>query len=97
VKKTGLTILCLLAASYPAMAKYHHHYDRHFHRHASYSQRHDHARVSPEMRAHVTCDMVRAYVAQLGIEQARAMARAAGMTMLEERKARHCLESESKA
>lgn len=94
MKKTGLIILCLLAASYPAIANvYHHHHDRDLHRHARFSERHDQTGVTSQMRAHITCDMVRAYVAQVGLEQAHAMARAAGMTASEERKARHCIES----
>jgi hypothetical protein len=35
--------------------------------------------------------MVRSYVAQVGVEQAKAMAQAAGMTAAEEVRARHCL------
>jgi len=36
--------------------------------------------------------MVRAYVGQVGVVQARAMALAAGMTPAQERRAAHCLE-----
>jgi hypothetical protein len=43
--------------------------------------------------SHITCDMVRSYVAQVGLQQARAMAVAAGMTPSEERQARQCLAS----
>jgi hypothetical protein len=43
--------------------------------------------------SNVTCDMVRSYVAQVGLQQAKAMAVAAGMTASEERKARQCLAS----
>jgi hypothetical protein len=95
MKKTGLIIFCFLAASYPATAKVlrHHHHDRHLHRHARSGERHDYTGVTPQMRAHITCDMVRAYVAQVGVEQARAVARAAGMTGSEERQARRCIES----
>jgi hypothetical protein len=35
--------------------------------------------------------MVRSYVAQVGLAQAKAMANAAGMTAAEERRARQCL------
>jgi len=35
--------------------------------------------------------VVRSYVAQVGLAQARAMAAAAGMTAAEERRARQCL------
>jgi hypothetical protein len=41
--------------------------------------------------SNITCDMVRSYVAQVGLAQARAMAAAAGMTAAEERRARQCL------
>jgi hypothetical protein len=41
---------------------------------------------------HINCEMVRAYVGQLGIMQARAMALAAGMTPTQERRAAHCLQ-----
>ncbi len=53
----------------------------HFHRpHATSS----HSRIS--------CEMVRAYVAQVGLAQAKAMAEAAGMTESEARAAAQCLE-----
>jgi hypothetical protein len=41
--------------------------------------------------SNITCDMVRSYVAQVGLAQARAMAAAAGITPAEERRARQCL------
>jgi hypothetical protein len=40
----------------------------------------------------INCEMVRAYVGQLGVMQARAMALAAGMTPAQERRAVHCLQ-----
>jgi hypothetical protein len=39
----------------------------------------------------ITCEMVRAYVAQVGLVQARADAAAHGMTASEEQRARACL------
>jgi hypothetical protein len=39
----------------------------------------------------ITCGMVRAYVAQVGLEQARAVAAAHGMTASQEQRARACL------
>lgn len=39
----------------------------------------------------VTCETVRAYVSLLGLAQAKAMARANGITPLQERKAMQCL------
>jgi hypothetical protein len=41
----------------------------------------------------ITCDTVRAYVSQVGIVAAKAMARANGMTAAQERRARQCLAS----
>jgi hypothetical protein len=40
---------------------------------------------------HVNCETVRAYVAQVGLTQATALARAAGMTAGQEWRARRCL------
>jgi hypothetical protein len=40
----------------------------------------------------ISCEMVRAYVAQVGLAQAKATAQAAGMTGSEEREAVQCLE-----
>jgi hypothetical protein len=40
---------------------------------------------------YITCEMVRAYVAQVGLVRARALALAHGMTASEERAARRCL------
>ena len=37
------------------------------------------------------CETVRAYVSQVGLAQAKAMARASGMTAVQERRARQCL------
>jgi hypothetical protein len=48
---------------------------------------------NPGAHSNITCDMVRSYVAQVGVQQAKAMAVAAGMTASEERKARQCLAS----
>jgi hypothetical protein len=39
----------------------------------------------------ITCEMVRTYVAQVGLEEARAVAAAHGMTASQEKKARACL------
>jgi hypothetical protein len=43
------------------------------------------------MTLHITCETVRAYVAQVGLQQARAVAVAHGMTAWQERLARRCL------
>jgi hypothetical protein len=88
MKKTALLALVMVVASSPSMARTHHH---RIHR-----QRLDHSvygEKSASSHAHITCDMVRAYVAQVGLVQARAMALSAGMTASEERRAKRCLEN----
>jgi hypothetical protein len=75
---------------------------RHVHQHFSTAYQHSRhayrdvhrARESSDnlgARSHITCDMVRSYVAQVGLQQAKAMAVAAGMTASDERRARQCL------
>jgi hypothetical protein len=39
----------------------------------------------------INCETVRFYVGQIGLEQAKALARAAGMTAMQEWRARRCL------
>jgi hypothetical protein len=41
----------------------------------------------------ITCETVRAYVSQVGLAAAKALARAHGMTPVQERRARQCLAS----
>jgi hypothetical protein len=41
----------------------------------------------------ITCETVRAYVSQVGLAAAKAIARANGMTPVQERRARECLAS----
>jgi len=41
----------------------------------------------------ITCETVRAYVSQVGLAAAKAIARANGMTAVQERRARQCLAS----
>lgn len=41
--------------------------------------------------ANISCETVRAYVAQVGVAQAKAMALSAGMTSAQERLAKRCL------
>jgi hypothetical protein len=41
----------------------------------------------------ITCETVRAYVSQVGLAAAKAIARANGMTAAQERRARQCLAS----
>jgi hypothetical protein len=74
------------------------------HHHADHGNRHhadDHdgyrhdgeRRGARETHSHISCEMVRSFVAQVGLAQAKAMAHAAGMTASEERRARQCLAS----
>jgi hypothetical protein len=97
VKKTALLAVIVVAVSSPSMAKSHHHH--HVYREASHhrvdreASRHRVAEKPASSHAHITCDMVRAYVAQVGLEQARALAESAGMTTSEERRAKRCLEN----
>jgi hypothetical protein len=59
------------------------------------------ARKSPDARhyaAHVshagiTCEMVRAYIAKVGLGQAIAMAKSAGISAADEQRARQCLQN----
>ena len=76
MKKAALLIVISLAVSCPAIAK----------------QRHHHREHTATSHSHVTCEMVRAYVAQVGLAQAKAMAQGAGITESEKREAAQCLE-----
>ncbi len=88
MKKTALLALVVTALSGPSMARPDHHHRGHHRNH------HAAVREAPVVsRSQITCDMVRAYVAQAGLVQARAMAQAAGMTAAEERRAMRCLEN----
>jgi len=58
-----------------------HHYSHHHHSHKARAVEH----------SGMTCETVRTYVSQLGLEVARAMARANGMTQAQEHRARLCL------
>jgi hypothetical protein len=54
-------------------------------------------RIAAERESHsgITCEMVRAYVAQVGLAQAAAMAQSAGITASEKERARRCLAQKS--
>jgi hypothetical protein len=88
MKKTVLLALIAVAVATPSIARTHYH-------HQLYRKTHEH-HVSGDKptlsHAHVTCDMVRAYVAQVGLEQAKALASSAGMSASEARQAARCLE-----
>ena len=49
------------------------------------------ALTAPAFAQEITCEMVRAYVAQVGFEQASAVAREHGITASQERRALACL------
>ena len=107
----ALLTVGLLAACCPAMAKpYHGHDVRHYaartvHRVSLAHRVHvahrtdvaERAKASDEPTSHsgITCEMVRAYVAHVGLAQAAAMAESAGITASEKDRARRCLEQKS--
>src|SRR5215813_12587804 len=106
MKSAALLILVMLTASCPSMAKpYHSHRAvAHANRHAvAHTTRHAnahatrHASRTSERESHagITCEMVRAYVAQVGLAQATAMAQSAGITSAEKERARRCLAEKS--
>jgi hypothetical protein len=84
----------------------HHYAARTLHHHASLAHRTHlahHADVAPSVatssgsvsHSGITCEMVRAYVAQVGLAQAAAMAQSAGITASEKDRAKRCLEQKS--
>ena len=74
-----------------------HHADHHTARASHHADRHARAAHPADSdTAHashsgITCEMVRAYVAKVGMGQAIAMAKSAGISAAEEERARHCL------
>ena len=54
-----------------------------------------HVAAEGESHSGITCEMVRAYVAQVGLAQATAMAQANGITAAEKDRARRCLAQKS--
>ena len=90
MKSAALLMVVLLATSYAATAKPyhgHHHGPRAIH----------HANTSSDRESHsgITGEMVRAYVAQVGLAQAVAMAQSGGITSSEKARARRCLAEKS--
>lgn len=98
MKYAALLTLLSFALACPVMAKPHHLHHFHHHRHhqnvahASHSVEH-HATRDTAHASHsgITCEMVRAYVAKVGLGQAIAMAKSAGITAVDEQRARQCL------
>ncbi|HEY1545610.1 MAG TPA: hypothetical protein VGG01_24675 [Xanthobacteraceae bacterium] len=110
MKSVALLTLGLFIACCPAMAKSHHghrhvtHTAHHalpaHHRNLAHGTHHAqvaarHAAVEGESHSGITCEMVRAYVAQVGLAQAAAMAHSAGITSAEKERARRCLAQKS--
>ena len=90
MKSVALSMLVLFAACYPTMAR-----PYHGHRHPARTIHHANAATERESRSGITCDMVRAYVAKVGLAQATAMAEGAGITASEKERARRCLADRS--
>lgn len=97
MKHAALLTLLSFALSCPVTAKPHHvHRDHHHHhhyaartsRHTAHDTAHD---TAPASHSGITCDMVRAYVATVGLSQAVAMAKSAGISAADEERARQCL------
>jgi len=76
--KTALLTLIFAAAASPVLANQYRTYE-------------DSNQTQWDESSHINCETVRAYVAQVGLVQARALARAAGMTAGQEWRARRCL------
>jgi hypothetical protein len=73
--KTGLLILAFVVVASPGSA----------------ADKQDVGQARWDASSHVNCETVRAYVDQVGLAQATALARAAGMTPGQEWRARRCL------
>jgi hypothetical protein len=76
--KSALLILILIASGSPLFANPYTDYQRS-------------GRAARSESSSINCETVRYYVGQMGLEQAKALARAAGMTASQEWRARRCL------
>ena len=76
--KSILLILILVASGSPSLANPYAEYQRW-------------GRASRGESSTINCETIRYYVGQMGLEQAKALARAAGMTANQEWRARRCL------
>lgn len=95
MKNTALLVLVLLTTSYPAMAKSHHGHRYMAHHYAARTINGANRPSEHVSHAGITCEMVRAYVAKVGLAQAAAMAGSAGITSTEKERARRCLAEKS--
>ena len=84
MKNNALLALVFVVALWPLTAAAHH-----IHHYYGHHRAYHHASV--ETHPQMNCQMVRSYVAQVGVAQARAMAQANGMTSSDEQRARRCL------
>ncbi len=99
MKHAALLTLLSFALSCPVMAKphSHHHFRHHRHdaaralHHADRYSRALHSDTAHASHSGITCEMVRAYVAKVGMGQAIALAKSAGISAAEEERARQCL------
>jgi hypothetical protein len=76
--KPALLMLIFVTAGRPVLAKPYHAYQ-------------NSGQAARSEASHISRDTVRAYVGQVGLVQAKALARAAGMTASQEQRARRCL------
>jgi hypothetical protein len=76
--KSALLIVILLATGSPLLAN-------------PYGVYQSSGRAAWGESSSINCETVRFYVGQIGLEQAKALARAAGMTARQEWRARRCL------
>jgi hypothetical protein len=76
--KSALLFLILVASVGPSLANPYRDYQRS-------------GRSARGESSSINCETVRYYVGQMGLEQAKALARAAGMTASQEWRARRCL------
>jgi len=88
MKRTAVLVFVFVTVAYPTLA--YQHRSHLLHRSHPHAVRNE-GQSGFESHSHITCAMVRSYVAQVGLEQAKAMAAAAGMTAADERRARQCL------
>ena len=90
MKSSALLTLALLVVSGSSLAR-----PYHGHRHFGHAIHHADRAAERDSHSGITCDMVRAYVAQVGLAEAVAMAQSAGITPAEKERARRCLAEKS--
>ena len=91
MKRAALFTLLSFALSCPVTAKPHHSHHYHHRREAARASHHADHYTAHTSHTGITCEMVRAYVAKVGLGQAIAMAKSAGISAAEEERAKQCL------